>query len=62
MCMRMCIYIHGNVMHAFKLAYVYMYVRMYQEHLHGSHTVLTVRGVPLIRHMYIQYVIVVVCI
>ena len=36
-------------MHAYKLAYVYMYVRIYQEHLYGSHTVLTVRGVPLIR-------------
>ena len=42
-------------MHAYKLAYVYMYVRMYvrtyiyQEHLYGSHTVLTVRGVPLLR-------------
>ena len=35
-------------MHAYKLAYVYMYVRIYQEHLYGSHTVLTVRGVPLL--------------
>ena len=29
MCMRMRIYIHGNVMHAYKLAYIYMYVHMY---------------------------------